>query len=279
MSNPTAISEPASIPIDRPHPPPTGTWTIDPANSSVTLARRRLRLWTTTGRLHILGLVHLDELPPPGVIRFEQPSGRPVLTMALEPASVETGDADLAAMLGGPDVSDTLRHRWWTLRSESLQVLPTGTWRVMATLTTDGTPGLVELRLEVDPEVSSADWLVLRGRGLLDRRAFGTGSPASTLSPKIRLDLAVRARRVGSHTRTYRQGGTDAQPACRAESGSGRATHDQSARAGLPCAGAWHRPADSPAPVEGASLGMTTRGCRQPIRAGCRRQAASPSPP
>jgi polyisoprenoid-binding protein YceI len=198
MSKPTAISEPAFIPIDRPHPPPTGTWTIDPANSSVTLARRRLRLWTTTGRLHSLGLVHLDELPPPGVIRFEQPSGRPVLTMALEPASVET-DADLAAMLGGPDVSDTLRHRWWTLRSESLQVLPTGTWRVMATLTANGTPGLVELHLEVDPEVSSADWLVLRGRGLLDRRAFGSGSPASTLNPKVRLDLAVRARRVGRH--------------------------------------------------------------------------------
>jgi polyisoprenoid-binding protein YceI len=55
MSRHTATSEPSSIAIDRPHPPPTGTWTIDPADSSVTLAWRKLRLWTVTGRLHCLG--------------------------------------------------------------------------------------------------------------------------------------------------------------------------------------------------------------------------------
>jgi hypothetical protein len=46
----------------------------------------------------------------------------------------------------------------------------------MATLTTHRALGLVELRLAVDPEHSRGDWLVLRGRGVLDGRAFATAS-------------------------------------------------------------------------------------------------------
>jgi len=46
--------------------------------------------------------------------------------MALDPASVDTGDANLDTLLCGPDAFDVTRHRWWTLRSESLEVLPTG---------------------------------------------------------------------------------------------------------------------------------------------------------
>jgi polyisoprenoid-binding protein YceI len=193
-------SEPGLTTINKSHPLPTGIWTIDPVDSIVSFAWRTLRLWTVTGRLHGLGVVHLDDLPPVGVIRFEQPSGLPVLTMALDPASVDTGDADLAAMLRGPAVSAALRHRWWALRSESLEVLPGGTWRVMATLTATGTQGLVELRLEVDPRASGPDWLVLRGRGVLDRRVFGLGKRASILGPTIQLDLTVRARRVETST-------------------------------------------------------------------------------
>jgi polyisoprenoid-binding protein YceI len=196
MSKYTATSEPASVAIDRPHPALTGTWTIDPAVSSVSLAWRKLRLWTVIGRLHCLGVVHLDDLPPVGVIRFEQPSGLPVLTMVLEPASVETRDAALTAFLCGPAGSDALGRRWWTLRSESLEVLPGGGWRVMATLTAGGTSGLIELRFEIDPGASGRDWLVLRGRGVLDRRAFGMRKRASIFGPTIQLDLSVRARRV-----------------------------------------------------------------------------------
>ena len=70
----------------------------------------------------------------------------------------------------------------------------------MATLTINGTSSLIGLRLELDPKASSTDWLVLRGHGVLDRRAFGIGSPASAFSSQIRLDLVVRARRVaGPH--------------------------------------------------------------------------------
>src|SRR4029453_16898937 len=192
-------SEPSVAAIDRPHPPPTATWTIDPADSSVTLTWRTLRLGPLTGRLHCLGVVHLDALPPVGVIRFEQPSGLPVLTIALDPASVETHDADLDARLRSSEDLDVLRHRWWTLRSDSLEILSSGAWRVMATLTANGNPGPVELRLEVAPAASSPTWLVLRGHGLLDRRALGIGRPASTFSPQTRLDLAMRARRVGAH--------------------------------------------------------------------------------
>jgi polyisoprenoid-binding protein YceI len=189
------------------HPSPTGTWTIDPADSTVSVAWSKLRLWTITGRLHAMGVIQLDGLPPAGVVRFQQPSGLPVLTMTLDPASVETQDADLDAMLGGPDYFDAVRHRWWTLRSESLEVLPTGIWRVMATLTARGTAALVELRFAVIPEASRPDALVLRGRGVLDRRAFGIGRQAWSFDPQIQLDLAVRANRAAIRTRIEPQEG------------------------------------------------------------------------
>jgi polyisoprenoid-binding protein YceI len=183
-------------PTDRVRFDPIGTWIVDPAESSLRFIWRKFRLWTITGRLHCLGVIHLDQLPPVGVIRFQQSSGLPVLTMALDPASVGANGGDLNAMLGGPDVVDVRRHRWWTLRSESLEILPGGGWRVMATLTANHTSGLVELHLEVDQEASSPDRLVLRGRGVLDRRAFGIGVRASMFNRQIRLELAVRARRV-----------------------------------------------------------------------------------
>jgi hypothetical protein len=185
----------------RAHPSPVGTWTIDPSDSSVSLAWRRLRHWSTTGRWHCLGVIHLDDLPPVGVIRFQQPSGLPVLTMALDPAGAETPTGDLTTMLGGPEIVAGGRDRWWTLRSESLEFLPSGAWRVMVTLTANGTASLVELRLAVDPQASSPDWLVLNGQGLLDRRGFGIARSASTFRSQIRLELAVRARRVRTYSR------------------------------------------------------------------------------
>jgi hypothetical protein len=40
-----------------------GTWTIDPATSTGSLARRTLGRWTITGRRHCVGVIHLDALP------------------------------------------------------------------------------------------------------------------------------------------------------------------------------------------------------------------------
>jgi polyisoprenoid-binding protein YceI len=127
--------------------------------------------------------------------------------MTLDPASVETQDADLDAMLRGSDYFDAVRHRWWTLRSESLEIFPAGTWRVMATLTARGTAGLVELRFTVIPGTSGPDELVLRGRGVLERRAFGIGKQPWSLGPRIQLELAVRANRAAVRTRIERQEG------------------------------------------------------------------------
>jgi hypothetical protein len=42
-------------PTDQSHPRPIGTWTIGPALSSVSLAWRKLRLWTITGRRPCVG--------------------------------------------------------------------------------------------------------------------------------------------------------------------------------------------------------------------------------
>jgi hypothetical protein len=105
--------------------------------------------------------------------------------MALAPAGLEPGDADRQPW-------------WWRLHSQSLEVLPGGAWRVMAALTFHQTLGLVELRLAVDPEHSRRDWLVLRGRGVLDRRFFPTSRRAWSFGPMPRLELAVHARRQES---------------------------------------------------------------------------------
>jgi hypothetical protein len=156
-----------------------GTWTIDPATGIVSFARRTLRLWTVTGRRQCSGVIHLDELPPVGVIRFRQPSGLPFLTMASDPVNLEAGQVDR-------------RQRGWSLHSQSLEILPGGAWRVMATLTTQRALEPVELRMELDPEHSRRDRLVLRGRAVLDRRTFASGKRAWTSDPTIRLDLAAR---------------------------------------------------------------------------------------
>jgi hypothetical protein len=72
------------------------------------LEHREPEATTITGRRRCWGVVDLDALPPVGDIRFQQPSGLPVLTMASAPASLEPGAAD--------------RQRWWTLHSHSLEI-------------------------------------------------------------------------------------------------------------------------------------------------------------
>jgi hypothetical protein len=51
--------EPGATTTDRPRSNLRGTWTIDPAHSSVAFTRRALRLWTITGRRHCTGVIHL----------------------------------------------------------------------------------------------------------------------------------------------------------------------------------------------------------------------------
>jgi hypothetical protein len=109
-------------------------------------------------------------------------------------ASVETG-ADLDAMLGDPDAVDVKGPRWWMLRSESLEILPTGTWRVMATLTPGHRrPGRAALRdrPQGEPPQPASD----ERTGGAGSTAFGTGKRAWIFGPKIQLDLAVHATRV-----------------------------------------------------------------------------------
>jgi hypothetical protein len=72
----------------------------------------------------------------------------------------------------------------------------------MATLTAPGTSGLVELHFEVDSKASRPDRLVLHGRGVLDRRAFGMGKRTWIFGPEIQLELAVYAARVATPTST-----------------------------------------------------------------------------
>ena len=184
-------SQPGVTTTGQAHPPPTGTWTIDPADSSVWFARRRLRLWTITGRLHSVGVIHLDELPPVGVIRFQQPSGLPVLTIALDPASIQTQQR----LLADSDVGAVSSSGGGRCAARAWRSCPAASGESWPPSPPTAPQGLVELHLEIEPVPSDPDWLVLRGGGVLDRAAFA-GKRASNLGPQIRLELAVRARKL-----------------------------------------------------------------------------------
>ena len=90
----------SQVPADQPgtSSSPTGTWTIDPAHSGVSLTWPTHRLGPSTARRRCFGVIHLDALPPVGVVRFEQRSGLPVLTLALDAESGDPQDTDVDAM-------------------------------------------------------------------------------------------------------------------------------------------------------------------------------------
>ena len=208
MSKFTAVSEPVFTAIDRSHPPPTGTWTINPAATSVSLAWRKVRLWTVTGRLPCLDVVHLDDVPPVGVIRVQQPSGLPVRTMALDPLSEETQDTDLDTRLRGPDVLDVMQHR----------------------------------------------------------RAFCMSRQVSIFDPKIRLDLALRARRVATGISTQVDLIADGCTACHPASARSEFSTERGASEGQarPSAGSGHS----------KTLSHPNTMTGQPARTGVDRDAA-----
>jgi hypothetical protein len=171
--------------IDRSPADLRGTWTIDPAISAGSVAWRTLGLWTVTGRRHCVGVIHLDALPAVAVVCFEQPSGLPVLTMALAPAGLEPGAADrqqqcwrltarawrscpVASGGSWPPSPPTRRWDWWSRA-----------WRST-------------------PSTAAGTGWCCGGGGVLDRRFFPTSRPPWSFGPMPRLELAVHARRQES---------------------------------------------------------------------------------
>ena len=176
-------SEPAGSTTNRSHPLPTGTWTIHPANSIVSVAWRTLRLWTIAGCTAWRVSLHLDELPPLGVIcsshrLFQQPSGLPSYD-GVGSSQREDPRRRPDAMLGDLDVVDVMGPV-----VDAPQPKPGDPAHRNLAGHGDphrrGTAGLVELRFEVDPR-SSRDVLVLRGRGCwIDGPSASASGPGSS---------------------------------------------------------------------------------------------------
>jgi hypothetical protein len=93
-------SEPAVAAIDQPHPSLTGTWTIDPAESSASLTWRNLRLLTMTARLHCVGVVHLDEPPPVSADFHATGSAQGLGEVVAQGAVAPPGDGGLGGEAG-----------------------------------------------------------------------------------------------------------------------------------------------------------------------------------
>jgi hypothetical protein len=190
---------------DRSHPSPLGTWTIDPADSTVSVAWPKLRRWTMTGRLHGMGVIQLD-----GLTRW----GRS-LPAAIGPA----GPDDDAGSSQPPDrrrrpgrhpprprLLGCCAAPVVDAAQPSLEVLPTGTWRVMATLTAPATTALVELPLRSSRgRAAPTRWCCEDRECSIDVPSASTGRPGASTPDPAR--LAVRANRAALRTRIERQEG------------------------------------------------------------------------
>ena len=259
----------------RSHPSPVGTWTVDPSDSSVSFAWRRLRLWTITGRLHCMGVIQLDGLPPVGVIRFQQPSGLPVLTMALDPRASRPETPIWTPCFVAPTTSmrcGTGGGRYAAKAWRSSPPAPGGSWRRSPPEAPQrwSSCALRSSRGRAAP----TRWCCVDGGCWIDAPSASAARPGASAPRSSSTWPYAPIERQSAPASRHRKGKRHEQPACWAEPGAGHPAHHPTAPAGRPCATA---PGRSPAPSPPHQVGGPSLVAAGPL-ATHRHQAASPSP-
>lgn len=157
-----------------------GTWTVDPAHSTVGFSVRHLVISTVRGDFtKFSGKVQLDD---GDLIRS-------AVEANIDVASLDTRVADRDAHLRSPDFFDAAKYPSITFRSTS--VVKAGPDRLLVTgdLTMHGVTKPVTLEVSVSPEVKGMYGELRRGfsaRGKLDRRDFGlTWNKAIEAGPAV----------------------------------------------------------------------------------------------
>ncbi len=105
----------------------TGTWTLDPAHTSLELSVRHMMVSTVRGRVQAArGMLIVDGSADP------EKSG---VDVEIDAASIDTGNADRDNHLRSPDFLDVERYPTMRFRSTRVDDLGDGTLRVRGDLT------------------------------------------------------------------------------------------------------------------------------------------------
>jgi len=172
--------------------PVAGTYTIDPAHTSVEFVGRHLMITKVRGRFPtVSGTITIADEPQQSHVEVD-----------IEVASIETGHPDRDNHLRSGDFFDVDNHPTMSFRSTSVEAAPSGSWLVKGDLTVRGVTHPVTLRVDFDGagespvgdsriafsasgEVNREDW------GLTWNMALETGGVL--VGKKVAIELNVQA--------------------------------------------------------------------------------------
>lgn len=147
-------------------PVPAGTWTVDPAHSSVEFSVKHMMIATVKGRF-----TEFD-----GALAFGEDVATATVSGVINVSSIDTHEAQRDAHLRSPDFFDAERYPEIRFESKRVEYVGDTTLRVGGELTIKGITREVELDATVvgtgrDPWDNER--VALEVRGEIDRREFG----------------------------------------------------------------------------------------------------------
>jgi polyisoprenoid-binding protein YceI len=172
--------------------PVAGTYTIDPAHTSVEFVGRHLMITKVRGRFPtVSGTITIADEPQQSHVEVD-----------IEVASLETGHPDRDNHLHSADFFDVDNHPTMSFRSTSVEAAGSGSWFVTGDLTVRGVTHPVKLQVDFDGagespagdsriafsasgEVNREDW------GLTWNMALETGGVL--VGKKVAIELNVQA--------------------------------------------------------------------------------------
>jgi polyisoprenoid-binding protein YceI len=172
--------------------PDPGEWEIDPAHSIIRARARHLGLSTVEGRFTRFA----------GTIRVADPLDRSMVEVAIESASIDTGNGDRDAHLRSPDFLDVDRFPQLTYRGGRVTRLSEQRWRITGDLTIRDVTRAVPLDvtyLGTGPDPWGGTRIALTAAAQLVRGDYdinwNLGLPGGfvLVGPTLRIDLEVQA--------------------------------------------------------------------------------------
>ncbi|HYB22732.1 MAG TPA: YceI family protein [Solirubrobacteraceae bacterium] len=166
---------------------PTGTWTVDPARSTVAFRLRHLMVVPVRGRFDTFE----------GTVAVE-PGGRTHARGCVKVATLDTGDAVRDERLRGPEFFDVQNSPEISFASTSVESLDDESLRIAGELTIGQITR--ELVLLARQKAARPESIELDVSGELSRREFGIESPQlldAGISDKVELALAISLHKDG----------------------------------------------------------------------------------
>jgi len=173
----------------------TGDYDIDPTHSRLGFAAKHAMIATVRGQFSVYaGDVHLDEENP----------GNSTVTLEIDAASVDTGNADRDAHLRTPDFFDLENHPKITFTSTKVEKVDDDLYTLIGDLSINGKSNPVSVEFELTG-TSNDPWGNFRagfeGRTTVNRRDWGLAWNVALdkggvlVSEKVKLEFDISAVR------------------------------------------------------------------------------------